>query len=402
MNLPLWPSWPPHFDALLFFAVALLATALGGEVLGRLLRLPRVTGYTLCGLVLGPLLLGGLDSSALAVRRGVLDLALALLLFELGVRLDVRWFRANPWMLVSSLAEAGLTFLLCAGALGLIGVDRGIALAVAAIAVGTAPAVVMRVTAELRAGGQVTERVLALCALNVGYSVVLFKLMLGGLHGGDPAGGWVAVLHPLYLMAGSLLVGTLLAVGFIGLRRVVDPGTEQGVVAIFGLLLAALAVLAALRLPALLAPLVAGMAVKWYDPRPHRWPQHFGTAGGVMVIALFMLSGATVSAGPLVAGVAAGIVAIVARAVAKLAGVMAFGPASGLGWRKSFALGVALMPLSAVALLLVEDVRTLYPAFAAELAPIVLCMVALLGVFGPIATQRALIHARENRSGAEQ
>lgn len=399
MDLPLWPEWPPRFDALLFFAVALVITALVGELLGRRAGLPRVTGYALCGLLLGPLLLGGFDQQDLVDRRGVLDLALALLLFELGVRLDVRWFRANPWILASSLAEALLTFVLTFGALLAIGVGNEVALAVAAISVGTSPAVVMRVTAELRAAGQVTERLLALCALNVGYSVVLFKLVMGAMHGAEAAGWWVAVLHPLYLLVGSLLIGAAVAFAFVGLRRVVDPGSEQGVVAIFGLLLAATALLSALKLPTLLAPLVAGLLVKWHDPRPHRWPQHFGTAGGVLVIALFMLSGAAVSGTQLAHGFAAALVAVLARVLAKIGGVVAFGPLSGLGLRKSLALGVALLPLSAVAVLLVEDVRLLYPGFAAELAPVVIGMVAVLGLLGPVATQRALMHAREDRSG---
>ncbi|QDF97651.1 sodium:proton antiporter [Azoarcus sp. DD4] len=399
MDLPLWPEWPPRFGVLLFFAVALLATALVGELLGRRAGLPRVTGYALCGLVLGPLVLGGFAQDDLVTWRGVLDLALALLLFELGIRLDLRWFRANPWILASSLAEAALSFVLTLGALLAIGVGKEVALAVAAISVGTSPAIVMRVTAELRAAGQVTERLQALCALNVGYSVILFKLVMGALYGAEVQTWWVAVLHPLYLFAGSLLVGTLVAVAFVGLRRAVDPGTEQGAVAIFGLLLAAIAVLTALRLPTLLAPLLAGLLVKWHDPRPHRWPQHLGTAGGVLVIALFMLSGAAVSATQLAQGLAAALVAVLVRIVAKLGGVMMFGAKSGLGLRKSFALGVALLPLSAVAVLLVEDVRMLYPSFADQLAPVVMSMVAVLGLVGPVATQRALIHAREHRSG---
>lgn len=399
MDLPLWPEWPPRFGVLLYFAVALVVTALVGELMDRRAGLPRVTGYALCGLLLGPLVGGVFAHEDLVTWRGVIDLALALLLFELGIRLDLRWFRANPWILASSLAEAALTFVLTLAVLLAFGVSRDVALAVAAISVGTSPAIVMCVTADLRAAGQVTERVLALCALNVGYSVILFKLVMGGLYGAETQAWWVAVLHPLYLFAGSLLVGGLVAFGFVGLRRVVDPASEQGVVAIFGLLLAALAVLTALRLPALLAPLLAGLLVKWHDPRPHRWPRHFGTAGGVLVIALFMLGGAAVSGAQLAQGLAAALPAVLARVLAKIGGVMMFGAKSGLGMRKSLALGVALLPLSAVALLLVEDVRLMHPAFAAELAPVVMAMVAVLGLLGPIATQRALMHAREHRSG---
>ncbi len=399
MELPIWPQWPLHFDAALRFAAALLLTACAGELARRRAGLPAVSGQMLAGLVLGPLLLGWLTADDLAAYRVVLDFALALLLFELGIRLDLRWFVANPWMLACSVAEAAFSFVLAFAALFALGVAPGVALAVAAVAVGTSPAVVMRVTAELRATGQVTERLLALCALNVAWSVILFKLVAGYVHGAAPEGWLASVLHPLYLVVGSLLVGVLVAAAFVLLRRGFDLGSEAGVVAIFGLLLAMLAVLAALRLPAILAPLAAGLAIKWYDPRPQRWPAHFGSAGGVLVIALFMFAGVTMNASELLAGLPAALAAIAARVVGKVGGVAAFGPASGLSLRQSLALGGALLPLSAVALLLLEDARQLYPAFAAELAPVVLAMVALLGVLGPIVTQRTLIGVRENRSG---
>lgn len=399
MDALLWPEWPLRFGALLPFGLALVATALTGELLARRAGLPRVTGYVLAGFVMGPLGMSAFAAEEASAVRGVLDLALALLLFELGVRLDLRWFRANPWVLAASLGEAAASFILTFGVLLLLGAGVGLALGVAAIAVGTSPGVVMRVTAELNAGGQVTERLLALCALNVAYSVVLFKLVIAALHGVEGQAWWVVVLHPLYLLAGSGLAGLAMAFAFVLGRRVVEPSTEQGVVAIFGLLLAVMALLAALRLPAPLAPLVAGMLIKLHDPRPHLWPRHFGTAGGVLVIALFMLGGAAVDVSLIGEGLLLALAAVAARGVAKIAGVLVFGRAGGLVPRKSLALGVTLLPLSVLALLLVEDVRLLYPAYAALIAPVVMGMVAILGVLGPIATQRALIAVREHRSG---
>ncbi|NMG75164.1 cation:proton antiporter [Aromatoleum diolicum] len=397
MDLLIWPEWPLRFGALFHVAVALVLTALTGEA-GRRLGVPRVTGYAVAGLVLGPLLLGWFDASDLASYRSVLDLTLALLLFELGIRLDLRWFAANPWVVATSLAEIALTFILSFGALWAIGTTGGLALAVAAIAVGTSPVIVMHVTSELRAAGQTTDRLLALCALNAACSVILFKLLVGGLHGVH--GGWhLALLHPLYLLVGSILAGALIAGAYTALRKVVDPASEQGLVATVALLLAALAVLTALRLPAALAPLIAGALIKWYDPRPHLWPQQFGSVGGVLVIVTFMLAGSAATSGQVFAGVGVALVAIAARVLGKLGGTMAFGPASGLDLRKSLALGVALMPLSVLALLLAEDVRQLYPAFGDRLMPVVLAMTIVLSVLGPIATRWALVRARESRTG---
>lgn len=397
MDLSIWPVWPPHFGALFHVGLGLVLTALAGEACRRV-KLPAVSGYAAAGLLLGPPLLGWFDATALVTYRGVLDLCLALLLFELGVRLDVRWFGANPWVLAASLTEITLSFLLSFGALWAIGSGTALALAVAAVAVGTSPIVVMRVTAEQRASGQVTDRLLALCALNVAASVVLLKLVVGGLHGtqGD---GQLALLHPLYLLLGSIVGGALIALAFAGLRKIVAPASEQGLAAIVALMLVAVAILNALRLPVVLAPLIAGAMVKWFDPRPHLWPAQFGSVGGILVIVAFMLAGSAASLTQIMTGAILAVAALVARATGKVAGVFAFGAASGLDRRKSIALGVALMPLSVLALLQVEDVRLLYPEFGGRLQPVVLGMVVVLAVFGPIATRWALSHSNEARTG---
>ncbi|ATE59373.1 cation:proton antiporter domain-containing protein [Thauera sinica] len=396
MDIAVWPEWPLRFGALFHVGLALILTALAGEACRRA-KLPGVSGYAAAGLLLGPMLLGWFDTTALTTYRSVLDLCLVLLLFELGIRLDVRWFRANPWVLAASLTEIALSFMLTFGALRAIGVGTALALAVAAVAVGTSPIVVMRVAAEQRASGQVTDRLLALCALNAAASVVLLKLVMGGLHG-THGGGFLALLHPLYLLVGSIACGVLIAGAYTALRKIVDPASEQGLAAIIALMLVAMPILSALRLPVVLAPLIGGALVKWFDPRPHLWPTQFGSVGGILVIVTFMLAGSAASMGQLMAGAGLAVVAILARALGKLAGVFAFGPSSGLDYRKSVALGVALMPLSVLALLQVEDVRLLYPEFGEQLQPVVLGMVVVLGLFGAIATRWALLRSRETRT----
>ena len=203
----------------------------------------------------------------------------------------------------------------------------------------------------------------------------------------------------MYLLAGSLIVGAALALTFQVLRRAFDLSDEQGAVVLFGLLLLTLSLLDMLRLPGMLAPLIAGAIIKYRDPRPHLWPRHFGTAGGVLVIALFMLTGMSLVPGQVAAGGVAALVLLVARVIGKSAGVVLLGPVSGLSFRQAAALGLALAPMSGMAFLLTEDIRVMYPAFGAQLAPIVLSMVAVLELLGPIAVQWGLRIAGETRAG---
>lgn len=402
MDFSFLPGWPLQFNETLRVAIALIFAGLAGEVVARVVRLPRVTGYSLAGILLGPSVLGWFGVEELGDLRLIIDLALALLLFELGIRVDLRWFRKNPWILASSVAEAGLTFLATFYALRWMGTGTGFAATVAAIAISTSPAVVMRVAAELRAEGQVTQRLFVHTALNVFYSVVLSKLIVGGMHGAFRADWLAAVVHPLYLISGSLLMGVAIAIAFRGLRRVFDLSDEQGVAALFGLLLLALALFQMFALPTTLAPLLAGVLVKHWDRRPHLWPRHFGTAGGVLVILLFVFTEVTLTGKAIVAGGLSALVLIAVRVLSKGVGVAALGSFGGLSMRQSLALGVALLPMSGVAFVLTEDVRSIYPEFGAQIGAVVLSMTAVLELLGPIGVQWALIFSNETRNEAKK
>lgn len=389
------PPWPQLNDTMRI-ALALVIAGLAGEGLTRFVRLPRVSGYALAGLLLGPLMFGWFGVQNIGSLRIVIDLALALSLFELGNRVDLHWFRTNPWIIPTSIAEAGLTFIGAFTVLRLLDATPGFAATVAAIAIGTSPAVVMRVAAELRAEGQVTQRLFVFTALNVLYSVVLSKLIVGGMHGAFRSDWTAAVFHPLYLLLGSLFMGAAIAVAFRLLRRGFDLSDDQAVAILFGLLLLSLSLLQAFMLPIMLAPLLAGVMLKNSDRRPLNWPRHFGSAGAVLIILLFVLTGATLTANEMAAGSLAALAVIAVRLLGKGVGVAIFGPISGLSFRQALALGLALTPMSAVAVLLVEDIRSLYPQFGAQVGVVVLTMAAVLQLVGPIGVQWALRFSKES------
>ena len=91
------PEWPLEVSPALWLALTLVIAVLVGEVLVRQLRLPRIVGYIGIGVLLGPGGLGLIPELPEAEWRLVVDLALGILLFELGSKVNLRWLRANPW-----------------------------------------------------------------------------------------------------------------------------------------------------------------------------------------------------------------------------------------------------------------------------------------------------------------
>ena len=390
------PAWPPVPDAVLWVSLTIVVAGLLGEFVFRTLRLPRVVGYAAVGTIVSAFG-SGLDGGTLRPSfRLIVDLALALLLFELGSRINLRWLRANPWLLVTSLAEAVLSFAAVSLTLLFLGVEARIAAAVAAILIATSPAVVMRVASEFNASGQVTERMIVLTGLNTFYAVLASKFIVGWLHA-ELGGSWFrSIAHPLYLLAGSAIVAALLAFSVSMIARRLDLRNENSALLLLGMILLALAITKMANLSTLLVPLLAGLMLRNSTERPWIWPRHFGTAGGALVLLLFVITGSVWSLDALMASAALGVAVIVARVAAKMLVTVSLGRPSGLSMKQAAALGFALMPLSGAALVLTADLQAVYPEFAAQLTGIVFSAVAVLELLGPIAVQAALRYVNED------
>jgi NhaP-type Na+/H+ or K+/H+ antiporter len=385
--------WALQPDTLLGATLLALLAALLGEVAWRWLRWPRMLGYALVGTVLA--IAGRGASGHEPALRLAIDGALALLLFEAGARLNLRWLARNPWLLASSVAEAllaGIAVWLMLRSFGL-GPEVGVPLAIIASAV--SPAVLLRVTGELHAAGQVTERLLALAALNTLYAVLALKLFSAGLLLSDP-GTWLHALSPvLFSFFGSILVGAALGEGLALMARRLDLREENAMVLLLAAVLLALVVAKTLQLSALLVPLLAGIWLRNRSERPWVWPRHFGSAGAVLVLVMFV---AVSSAWRLEAlGAAIGIAAalVLTRAAAKSLAVLALARPSGLGIGQSLCLGLALLPMSGTAWVLGLDFAARHPAAGAQLMPILLAVLALLELAAPLMVMACLRVAGE-------
>ncbi|QIE25524.1 Sodium/hydrogen exchanger family protein [Caballeronia sp. SBC1] len=392
--LPVWPLTP---DAIFWAGLALVAAGLCGELLWRAWRLPRITGYAVIGLIAGNAGFGVIDVSSAGISRPLLDVALGLLLFELGSRLDLRWIRRNPYLILSSVAESTLTFGFVLIALTLCKVPTMPSVVIAAIAMATSPAMVIQLRTELRAEGQVTQRLLTLTALNSMYAVIVEKLAAGVLHQEIYGNTLATIVQPLYLLLGSLALALLLALACNLLYRRLNTNDEHSFVALFGLVLLAIAIAHVFKLSTILALLAAGIIVKNSNERPQLWPTHFGTAGWLLTVILFALTLTSFEWRDIALGGVAALALIVARFIGKLAGVLIFAKPSGLNWKQGAALGVALTPMSALAYLLVDDMYVLYPDYDPTLRAIVMCSIVVLQIVTPFLVYRSLSAIGERR-----
>lgn len=384
------PDWPPVPGQLFWVAVLLLAAIVAGEAARRWLRLPRILGYVAVGAALGPQATGVVTLTTLAELRVLVEIAVGLLLFELGQRVDLGWLRRNPWLLATSVLEAGLSFGAVFALLTLLGARPVVASTAAVLAMLTSPAVVMTVVKDLRAQGQVTERLLLLTALNTAYAVVGCALVAGWVHLERGRDVLAMLAHPVYLVAGSVAAAALVALAARALLRLLGRRPVFQFAILVAIVLLTVAGAAALELSVPLALLALGIFSRALDRARHFVPLRFGETAMLFIVVLFALTGASLrfEGWGLAFATALGLVA--ARCAAKGVALLALARASALSVRNASLLNLGLTPMSGLALLLLQDLVRLDPRLGAEIMPSLMLAITLLAFLGPLATEFAL------------
>ncbi len=395
MDLSFLPQLPFALSAPIMFGALLAAGLLAGEAANRYASLPRITGYALAGVALGPQMSGVLSSEMLHALSVLIDLSVGLIVFELGFRFDWRWLKRNRWLLVTAVAESLFGFGAIFGTLLYFGFPVVLAASAAAIGTATSPAIVMLVAHELRAEGQVTERTLLFTAVNSVFAYAALTLLLPLLHLELRAEWLEAVLRPTYILGGSLLAGTAACMLMLGLARWLGKREDRQFVLLVAMVVLAVGVARSLNLSVMITLMTLGMLARNLDRHHVLMPLRFGYGGQLFFVILFVLTGAGLKFGAW--ATAAWLVAtvLIVRFLGKALAILVFGRLSGVRPGGAGLLAIALLPMSGLAVGMVRDTSALFPIFGEQLGGILLAAVALSELLGPLATQFALRRAGE-------
>jgi Kef-type K+ transport system membrane component KefB len=352
-----WWSWPSlrEADPVIALAAVMLLALVLADLAYRLLRLPRLLSYMLVGALASPLGLGLLQRGDLVDWKPLLDLAIAVLVFELGSRLRPRWLLDNPWLALSCVLEGLLATLAVGYLLAWLGAPVLSAMAAGVVAGATSPVIAMASVHELRPRGQVSERLLLMCALNSVLAMLALKLWpvlaaAGQSNWATDALGWGA--SALFVASGSFLLG--LACGWL-VDRTGRPGGHRATMPVLQIALVMLAsTLASIwGLSPLLTMLIAGIAARKLMGHRLTVEPSLGSAGAALTVLLFLSTGLLFTLDGLVQLWPWVLAIVVARLLGKSLAVLLLARPSGLGWRQAAALTLALQPMGGLAVLLV-------------------------------------------------
>ena len=394
MNTAFLPGIPFGLSYALLFGALLVLGMLGGET-ARHFRLPRIIGYVLVGFALAPVVQGLQLNPLIEEARIFVDLALGLVLFDLGRRMDLTWMRRDWTLAATGLAESTLTFGAVFVTLVQLDFPAVKAALAAAIAVATSPAVVLLVSQDLRSDGQVTARALNLVALNSLLASILTTILLASVHYQTRLDLDSAVLHPLYLFLGSLALGGAMASLTRRLARLLEKTKDLHFTLIAGMVVAAVGIATVLKLSVILALLSFGLFARNAERAHDLLSVDLGRSSRLLYIVLFVITGASL---PLTTLATAGWLAIAfvgARFAGKVIGVALVAPFGLLRPRQAIALAATLLPMSSLALLLQHDIARLFPEFGQDLAAVVIAGVIVMELLGPLAVQFGFVLAGE-------
>ena len=393
-------------DPLLGLAIVMLVGVIAADVLYRTARLPRVTGLMLVGALVSPLALRYIEGAQLDPWKPLLDLAIGVLVFELGSRIRPRWLIDNPWLALANVLEGVLSGGAVALALWWLGASPLAATLAGAVAMSTSPVIIMAMVHELRPRAQVAERALLATALNSAVAVLLLKgwRVIAAVGWPSPGDEWLTVgASAVYVVCGSFLLGVAAGWALHRLARGIQapPGTTS-------VLQIALVIVASLlavqwKLSPLLALLVAGVTARALMGHRLTVEPHMGSAGAVLSVLLFISLGLLSRLDGIMSLWPWALVIIGARFAGKALAVLGTARVSGLGLRQAIALVLALQPMSSLAVLLAADTfgwPSQLPGVEGAMLQALLLATTVMQIAGPVLTQYALRHvARESEHG---
>ncbi|MFJ9450540.1 MULTISPECIES: cation:proton antiporter [unclassified Herbaspirillum] len=387
---------PIQWNALLLFGSLLLFGLIAGHIVSKSPWVPRITGYLIVGFILGGGGLNWLSGDVLSVTNIFADIAVALVVYQLGRYVDIGWLRREKWLLATVVTSAVLCFTFVSLALLWFGTSNVLALLGGVWAIATAPAVVLVVLRDLKAEGQVTRRLATMTALNNFVAILAAYALLPVIahESGTPL--LTLVEHTAYSLIGSAVLAYLTYWLMMPLARLLGRQGSRQFVLVISVIALAIGVAHALHLPVMLTMLIFAIMSKNLDRQYDLMELEFGVANELFVVMLFVTVGASMRLADLSMVGLSVLILIAARFVAMGCGVFLFARFARMNWKQAGLLTLGTLPMTEAGLGLMQTISNLYPHTTSDVVPLLAGCLIVLELFGPVATQFALIKSGES------
>lgn len=370
--------------------------------LGSALTLPRVTGYIVAGVALGPFAGNILSKEVVEEMRMFNTLALGLIATSAGLELDARQIVKLARTLMSTIAaKIVLSAGLVAGTLvvaenlthglGISGSQlTATAIVIGVLSIGTSPSIVLAVLSETRAKGRLADLVLGAAVFKdlvvvvcLAVGVAIAKTLINPGSTLDP----VILLHVAEELGGSLIAGALLGGILILYLKFVRA---EMLLFVAAMILVVAEVCRAFHLELLLVFIAAGFVVRNFSEFEHRLMEPLELVALPVFVVFFTNAGASVDLRTTLGILPIALAICVVRAAAYYLSAR-FGGAIG---RESPAIQqnawLAYLPQAGVTLGLVGLAANQLPELSSVIMSTGTAVVAINLLVGPLALKQSL------------
>jgi Kef-type K+ transport system membrane component KefB len=390
-------------------ALALGCVMLMAFFVGKLssaIRLPRLTGYLVTGLVIGPSVLGFLTEDSVVDLKLVNGVAISLIALTAGGELNFRAMRSLMKSIISITtigtlaavaALTGVIFVLQ----GLLPFMKSLTLAqslAVCFALGIAlsamsPAVAVALRNELNAEGPVSRTVLGVVVLNNMAAILLFALASALINILIPSGeGGGTAARVAWELVGSLGIGFIIgAILSLFLAKIRD-----GIELIVLLLCVVIAEVGSrVQLDPLLVALAAGVFIQNLTKSGERLIKAIEEASLPVYVLFFAVAGATIHINVLmVVGIPVAILVLV-RSASLIAGSSIATRIAGAPPSVARYGGFGLLPQAGLALAIAMIIARAFPGFGEGASALIFGVVGVNEILMPVLYRWALVRSGE-------
>ena len=256
-----------------------------GYILGefsRIIKLPKISGYILAGILLNPDLTGIMSAGFVEQTDPLLTISLSLITFSIGGELSIDNLRtAGRKVLWLTIFESLFAFLfvflfmfLCLyyfiPILDSVYIIIALSLVLASLAAPTDPSATIAVIHEYKAKGEVSSTMLEIAAFDDIVGIIIYTLVtaFAAFILGNNAINFIETLFELFInVGGAIAVGAIMGLLFNFLIKIFKKEEEGTLIVLtFGLILLSYGISESMGFESLLSTIALGMVVSSWNP----------------------------------------------------------------------------------------------------------------------------------------
>lgn len=312
-------------------SILILFGLLGGKLI-HLIKFPRVTGYILMGILIGPSVLQLLSRDMVESFTVIRQVAIGFIGYTIGLELRFsKLKKTGKQVTIITLVQAFTTAIfVCLAVASYFLITGGsytwtYALILGAIATATAPGPIVAVVKSYRTKGPVTDVLLPLVALDDAIGIMLFAVMLSlgtSLLSGPMSVGHM-LLDPAKEIFFSLFFGLVIGLLVTIIAKRFNRESDQFLMmVIIGFVFAGIGIGQAVHASAILLPMTIGIFLtnSIDEKYEHRLTQTTDLFTAPVLLAFFTIAGAELHLGLLTKIGIVGVIYLVVRVIGKITG----------------------------------------------------------------------------------